>query len=79
MSGGIVPRADGYREITGEDFEQRLPNVVIVVTVEVSLTEQDGTVQQTVDAWFERETDAINRVFDDDQWYVSEVLAKGGN
>lgn len=73
MSGPIFER-EGYTNIAHDEFEDHIPNVRLVIVGEVNLTEQQGTVTETVDAFTER----VHKMLRDEgiDWWVDEVLVR---
>lgn len=71
MSGPVFER-EGYESISHDEFEDHIPNVRLVIVGEVNLTEQQGTVMATIDAFTER----VRNMFDNEgiDWWIDEVL-----
>lgn len=73
MSGPVFER-EGYESISHDEFEDHIPNVRLVIVGEVNLTEQQGTVTETIDAFTERVHDLLRDEGID--WWVDEVLVR---
>lgn len=77
MSGPISPRDDGFHEALSYDYEERYPNVIVVISGEARLTEQEGTLQSTIDAFIERVNDVLAEEGID--WWVDTAYVKEDN
>jgi hypothetical protein len=77
MSGITNPHEDGFHEATSGDYEDFFPNVTIIVCGEARLTEQEGTLRCTVDAFIERVNDLMNEA--GIEWWVDTCLVKEGD